>query len=232
MDVFTTHAEFLDVNCYAVRAEGETDCILIDSGYDCAPDLARLIAEEGLEPRAIFITHGHPDHILGLTNVLAQWNVPVYLGVPDHYRMDKPATTLSPEFAQFLAPLVKDWTAPEVADLTDGQTLEIAGLTITAMAAPGHTEGSMLLRVVANGDATADGEATVDNEATAGSEEIIFTGDVVFAGAIGRVDLPGGDASAMRDSLQAFAGLPDVPIYPGHGPASRVGHELATNPFF
>lgn len=220
MDVFTTHAEFLDVNCYAIRAEGETDCILIDSGYDCAPALARLVAEEGLEPRAILITHGHPDHILGLTNVLAQWNVPVYLGVPDHYRMDQPATTLSPEFAQFLAPFVKDWTAPEVADLTDGQMLEIAGLTITAMAAPGHTEGSMLLHVIADG------------EGAAGDAEVIFTGDVVFAGAIGRVDLPGGDAAAMRDSLQAFAGLPDVPIYPGHGPASRVGHELATNPFF
>lgn len=214
MDVFTTHAEFLDVNCYAVRAERSDDCILIDSGFDCAPDLARLLAEEGLSPRAVLITHGHPDHILGLTNVLAQWDVPVYLGVPDHYRLAEPATTLSPEFARFLAPLVKDWTAPEVNDLTDGQTLEIAGLTITSAAAPGHTEGSMLLRVADDG------------------EEIIFTGDVVFAGAIGRVDLPGGDASAMRASLKAFAELPDVPIYPGHGPASRVGRELATNPFF
>jgi hydroxyacylglutathione hydrolase len=65
-----------------------------------------------------------------------------------------------------------------------------------------------------------------------GDEEIIFTGDVVFAGAIGRVDLPGGDAQAMQDSLRLFADLPDVPIYPGHGPASHVGRELASNPFF
>ena len=57
------------------------------------------------------------------------------------------------------------------------------------------------------------------------------TGDVVFAGAIGRIDLPGGDAAAMADTLRAFATLPDVPIYPGHGPASRVSHELRTNPF-
>ncbi|RAE53036.1 hypothetical protein DN540_37445 [Burkholderia multivorans] len=57
------------------------------------------------------------------------------------------------------------------------------------------------------------------------------TGDVVFGGAIGRIDLPGGDAEAMGSTLRAFADLPDVPIYPGHGPGSRVGHELRTNPF-
>ncbi|WP_166972129.1 MBL fold metallo-hydrolase [Brevibacterium atlanticum] len=214
MDVFTTHAEFLDVNCYAVRAEGRSDCILIDSGYDCAPGLERLLAEEELDPQAIFLTHGHPDHILGLTNVLARWDVPVHLGGADRYRLDDPASTLSPQFTPLLAPLVADWTAPDVIDVSDGQSFEIAGLTITAVSAPGHTEGSTLLRV------------------SDGDEEIIFTGDVVFAGAIGRVDLPGGDAEAMQDSLRAFAELPDVPIYPGHGPASRVGRELDSNPFF
>ncbi|UVI34522.1 MBL fold metallo-hydrolase [Brevibacterium spongiae] len=214
MDVFSTRAEFLDVNCYAVRAEGRSDCILIDSGHDCAPGLERLLAEEGLHPQAIFLSHGHPDHILGLTNVLARWNVPVHLGENDRYRLESPATTLSPQFAAMLAPLVADWKAPEVIEVGDAQQFEFAGLTITAMAAPGHTEGSMLLRV------------------SDGDEEIIFTGDVVFAGAIGRVDLPGGDAQAMAESLRAFATLPDVPIYPGHGPASTVGHELASNPFF
>jgi hydroxyacylglutathione hydrolase len=65
-----------------------------------------------------------------------------------------------------------------------------------------------------------------------GDEENIFTGDVVFAGAIGRVDLPGGDAQAMQDSLRPSQRCPTSPIYPGHGPASRVGRELAANPFF
>src|SRR5699024_2315172 len=156
---------------------------------------------------------GHPDHILGLNNVLARWNVPVHLGGPDRYRLQDPASTLSPQFAPMLAPLVDGWTAPEVSDLADGQSLETAGLTVTAVSAPGHTDGSMLMRVV-------DGD-----------EENLFNGVVVFAGAIGRVDLPGGDGQSMQDSLRAFATLPDVAIYPGHGPASRVGRELAANPF-
>jgi hydroxyacylglutathione hydrolase len=214
MDVFSTRAEFLDVNCYAVRASGRSDCILIDSGYDCAPGLERLLGEEGLDPQAILLTHGHPDHILGLTNVLARWDVPVHLGQADRYRLVDPASTLSPQFARMLAPLVADWKAPEVCDVSDGASLDIAGLSVTAVNAPGHTEGSTLLRV------------------SDGTEEVIFTGDVVFAGSIGRVDLPGGDAQAMQASLQAFATLPDVAIYPGHGPASTVGRELASNPFF
>ncbi|RBP61565.1 glyoxylase-like metal-dependent hydrolase (beta-lactamase superfamily II) [Brevibacterium sanguinis] len=213
MDVFVTQAQFLDVNCYAVRAEGSSRCLLIDAGADCAPGLARIAEEERLEPAAVFLTHGHPDHILGLPDVLAHWDVPVHLGAPDLYRLDSPAETLSPQFAPLLEPLVRDWAAPAVEGLVDGQVVTVAGLTVTAVAAPGHTEGSMLLRV------------------RDGDEEVIFTGDVVFAGAMGRVDLPGGDAEAMADTLRSFTTLPDVPIYPGHGPGSRVGHEIATNPF-
>ncbi len=213
MDVFVTQAEFLDVNCYAVRADGAQQCVFIDAGFDCSPGLDRLVSEERLDPQAVLLTHGHPDHILGLTGVLARWDLPVHLGAPDLHRLERPAETLSPQFAPMLAPLVRDWSAPEVKGLENGQILEIAGLSITAVAAPGHTEGSMLLRVRADG------------------EEVIFTGDVVFAGAMGRVDLPGGDAEAMAETLRAFTTLPDVAIYPGHGPRSRVGHEVATNPF-
>ncbi len=90
MDVLTTRAEFLDVNCYAVRAEGHSDCILVDAGFDAAPGLAEVLAEEKLTPQAIFLTHGHPDHILGTPGMLERWDVPVHLGADDHYRMAAP----------------------------------------------------------------------------------------------------------------------------------------------
>ncbi|MDN5792178.1 MAG: MBL fold metallo-hydrolase, partial [Brevibacterium aurantiacum] len=74
MDVFVTSAEFLEVNCYAVRAEGHDEAIFIDSGFDCAPGLAEIVAEEDLVPSAVFLTHGHPDHILGLPGMLERWH--------------------------------------------------------------------------------------------------------------------------------------------------------------
>lgn len=61
----------------------------------------------------------------------------------------------------------------------------------------------------------------------------LLSGDVVFAGSIGRTDLPGGDGAAMNRSLRDIV-LPladDVLILPGHGPATTMERERATNPY-
>jgi len=86
---------------------------------------------------------------------------------------------------------------------------------IRALHAPGHTEGSTVYLV---------GEA--------GTETVALTGDVLFAGTIGRCDLPGGDERAMATTLRRLAVLdPGTRVLPGHGPASTIGDELATNPY-
>jgi glyoxylase-like metal-dependent hydrolase (beta-lactamase superfamily II) len=56
---------------------------------------------------------------------------------------------------------------------------------------------------------------------------------VVFAGSIGRTDLPGGDAAAMAATLEGVvAGLDDrARLLPGHGPATDMARERATNPY-
>jgi glyoxylase-like metal-dependent hydrolase (beta-lactamase superfamily II) len=57
-------------------------------------------------------------------------------------------------------------------------------------------------------------------------------GDLLFAGSIGRTDLPLADPERMMESLERVAGLPeDTVVYPGHGPATSIGQERATNPF-
>lgn len=75
---------------------------------------------------------------------------------------------------------------------------------------PGHTEGSVCIRY----------------------KNILFTGDTLFAGSIGRTDLGSGNEAEMVHSLDFLKTLPvDLQVFPGHGPASTIGHEIATNIF-
>ncbi|MGX6452327.1 MBL fold metallo-hydrolase [Brevibacterium paucivorans] len=214
MFVLSSVAEFLGVNCYAVAREGASECVLFDAGLNGAPELHELLKEEGLTPVALVLTHGHPDHILGLPHFYEEFGVlPTYLHSDDVYRVERPADTMNPQFKAMLAPLVAQWEVPQVQRYEDGNVLQLAGLDIRIVHTPGHTEGSCVFEV------------------TEGSESLLFTGDVLFAGSIGRVDLPGGDPEAMQRSLEIVKGLANQPVYPGHGPATRLDHEKRVNPF-
>ena len=61
----------------------------------------------------------------------------------------------------------------------------------------------------------------------------VLSGDVLFAGSVGRTDIPGADWQTLLDSIRALVDrLPaETAVYPGHGPATTIGAELASNPF-
>jgi glyoxylase-like metal-dependent hydrolase (beta-lactamase superfamily II) len=56
---------------------------------------------------------------------------------------------------------------------------------------------------------------------------------VLFAGSVGRADLPGADWGTLLDSIRLLVARfpPETVVYPGHGPATTLGAELAANPF-
>ena len=102
--------------------------------------------------------------------------------------------------------------------------LEIAGVSLDAIHAPGHTAGSVMYR---------SEYPPTELDVGAAIDQVVFSGDVLFAGSIGRTDLPGGDHAAMLRSLkEKVLPLPDTAaVLPGHGPQTTMAHERVTNPY-
>jgi glyoxylase-like metal-dependent hydrolase (beta-lactamase superfamily II) len=115
----------------------------------------------------------------------------------DWYRLIDP----QPLFAPFPIP-----ACVPAAELAEGGAIRFGEVRLDVLHTPGHTEGSVCL---------------VSRDAG-----VLFSGDTLFPGGWGRVDLPGGDATAMAESLARLATLPDaLRVLPGHGRATTIGAE-------
>jgi hydroxyacylglutathione hydrolase len=190
-------------NCYVVRTErGAVEAVVVDPGDDAAR-LRLELAGFGTRCAAILITHGHWDH-LGAVADLAEGT-----GAPVHMAEDE--RTLLEDINSFVPPGVhlRSYT-PDVL-LQGDETLELAGIQFETLRVPGHSPAHLAYH----------------------AEGCLFSGDVLFAGSVGRVDLPGADWDTLVESIRALADRfpPETIVYPGHGPATTLGDELARNPF-
>jgi glyoxylase-like metal-dependent hydrolase (beta-lactamase superfamily II) len=198
-------------NCYVVAPAAGEQCVVIDPGQDAVPGIEDLVREHRLRPVAVLLTHGHIDHIWSVVPVCGAHDVPAYIHPADRYMLTDPGRSLGMPAGQ--NPFGLEFTEPsDVVELTGHDDVTLAGLDFVVDSAPGHTEGSVTFRL---------------------GDTALFSGDLVFAGSIGRTDLPGGDYAAMLESLRRVLGpLPDeLPILSGHGAATTVGAERATNPY-
>jgi len=199
-------------NCYLVAAEPGAECLIIDPGEDAAPGIDELAARHRLKPVAVLLTHGHIDHMWSVAPVCGARDIPAYIHPGDRALLTDPARGLPLGPGQQLFGGLRFTEPDEVRELADGAVLSLAGLEITVDHAPGHTPGSVAFR---------------------SGTTVMFSGDLLFAGSIGRTDLPGGDPAAMMDSLaRVCLPLPDeTQVLPGHGPATTIGAERASNQF-
>jgi hydroxyacylglutathione hydrolase len=207
-------------NCYVVATGKGAECIVVDPGQDAAKGVDEVVRENRLKPVAVLLTHGHIDHMWSVLPVCGTYDSTAYIHPDDRHLLADPTAGLSPETAQML--LGGDYVFAEpddVAELTDGSQLELAGLQFTVDHTPGHTRGSVTFT------APYDGPEEVP--------AVLFSGDVLFAGSIGRTDLPGGDHPVMLHTL-ATKILPmrdEIVVLPGHGGQTTIGREKATNPY-
>ncbi len=206
-------------NCYVVATAPGTECVVVDPGQDAASGIADVVREHHLKPVAVLLTHGHVDHMWSVTPVAGTYDATAWIHPADRHLLTDPMAGISRESASMLLGGRYEFTEPDdVAELADGQRLEVAGLEVVVDHTPGHTEGSVTFRTPYGSDDVS---------------EVMFAGDLLFAGSIGRTDLPGGDHAAMLDTLRRkVLTLPDdIVVLPGHGEQTSIGRERATNPF-
>ena len=215
-------------NCYVLAPAAGQECLIVDPGVGVTGQLDELLREHRLRPAAVLLTHGHFDHVYSVTPVCGSAGVAAYIHGDDRYRLKDPLSAVGPELiAMFEQQFGQKagWQEPtDVVNLVHGQKLTMAGLDLRVLHAPGHTEGSVMFVLPEVPDGIAD---------EVGARSTVLTGDVLFAGSIGRTDLQGGDGVAMNRSLRDVV-LPladDVLVLPGHGPATTMEHERATNPY-
>jgi glyoxylase-like metal-dependent hydrolase (beta-lactamase superfamily II) len=214
----------LQCNCHIVGDPQSREAIVVDPGDDAARIL-EVIERHHLKVTAIVVTHTHIDHVVGLHRLQEATGAPVYVHGDDlglYRALEQQAAWLG-------------WKTPEPARIDqlvrEGDVIRWGRYQGQILHTPGHTPGSICLYMPSDMPATQD-DGGHAKAAKSGTGQL-FAGDTLFAGSIGRTDLWGGSFEEIINSLMGkVLALPDTTIvYPGHGAATTIGRERATNPF-
>jgi glyoxylase-like metal-dependent hydrolase (beta-lactamase superfamily II) len=193
-------------NCYFVYREGESGVIFFDPAAQ-GDYIYEKMKEYGFEIEVILLTHGHFDHIGGVDALREKSGAKVYAMEAEKVLLQDPYVNVS---AQMHAKV----TVEADGFLHDGDELEYGGKKCKVIATPGHTIGGCCFYFEEAG--------------------MVICGDTIFAESVGRTDFPTGNMKKLLASIEdkIFTLPEDTKLYPGHGPATTVGHEKENNPFF
>ena len=194
----------IGTNGYVVRAaRGAPEAVVVDPGGDAA-QLRLELARAGARCAGILVTHCHWDHLGGVAELAEGTGAPVYMADVEAPVLENPDAVYAP-----LGVRIRPYS-PDVR-LAGDEEFELGGIAWRTLSVPGHSPAHLAYY--------ADGA--------------LFSGDLLFAGSVGRVDLPGGDWDTLQESIRMVARAlpPETVVYPGHGPPTSLGDELAHNPF-
>ena len=206
--VFTFNA-FAE-NTYVI-ADSTGQAAIVDPGCQDPHEqkqLVEFIGRHQLQPVMLLQTHCHIDHVLGNAFVHQTWGLKPRIHPKDLADLQR-LVTYAPIFG------FEAQASPEPeAWLAHGETLHLGDMELELREAPGHSAGSICF---------------VNHK-----DRWVIGGDVLFAGSIGRTDLPGGNYEMLLQSVrnQLFTLPEDYVLHPGHGPATTIGREKESNPFF
>jgi len=178
------------------------EAMVIDPGEPAKELFAAL---EGHKVTMLVNTHAHIDHVGGNAEVKARTGAE-FVCHADAAQMLPSVPAQGRMFGLSVVP------SPQPDRLiAEGDTLKVGNVELRIVDVPGHAPGHIAL--------IGDG--------------FVIGGDVLFQGSIGRTDLPGGDFDQLMESIHTkLLVLPDdTVVLSGHGPATTIGAERATNPF-
>lgn len=186
------------------------EALLIDPGcWNTAEEreVEGWLAEQGLTPTRLILTHAHIDHVLGCA-----WAERRYGLRPELHRADLALLEMAPRQGELYG--VPCAAAPEpLRFIAPGERIHLGDHALQVLFVPGHAPGHIALF----------------------SEEgrFVIAGDALFQGSIGRTDLPGGDFDTLIRSIkeELFTLGDDVAVHCGHGPSTTIGRERRLNPF-
>jgi len=201
-------------NCWILAPSPNSECLIIDPGYDSLEPIKDILLAQNLKPVAALLTHGHIDHMWSVTPLADSYEIPAMIHDADRNLLSHPENAISDAGRDMIVQLGGKFQEPQQVTTFSGDAdISLLGFKFSILHLPGHTPGSIGFFL---------------NE-----HETFFSGDVLFQAGIGRTDLPGGDISNMQGSIQKlFRVLPDsTSVLCGHGNSTTIGDERKSNPY-
>ena len=207
LEIFQKTLGELSTNSYIMVNHDTNECIVFDPA-DEAHVLKEIFNTPQFKLKAIFLTHGHIDHIGAVNELKDTYHVPVYASKEE-------SEMILPKVGKNLSVMFGNPITVEVdEELRDGQKVDIIGTTLECLLTPGHTAGGMCYYC----------------------EELksVISGDTLFCESVGRTDFPTGSGSTLERSIREklFTLPEDTKVFPGHMNMTTIGWEKENNPYF
>jgi hydroxyacylglutathione hydrolase len=194
-------------NCTVLFDTDDKTGVIIDPGGDI-PVILDVLDRNRIVPTAIWITHGHVDHVGGAMELKEALGLEI---IGPHIA-DRPLLDNVESQAQRFG-IVEARNCTPDRFLEEGDIVSFGSHVFSVLHCPGHAPGHVVyFNAVA---------------------KLAHVGDVLFRGSVGRTDIAFGDHALLIRSIKEKL-LPlgdDIGFICGHGPGSRFGDERRTNPF-
>lgn len=206
LEIYVKNLGDMGTNCYIMVNHDTDECVVFDPAAE--PEvLEEIFDHPQFQLKAIFLTHGHFDHIGGVKALVDKYQVPVYASREEQEQV----------LTKVMVNLTGSFGLPYIVNadhlLRDGEDVNMIGTKIHCILTPGHTAGGMSYYC----------------------EELgaVVVGDTLFHESVGRTDFPTGSAGVLQKSIQEkLFVLPDeTKVFPGHMSATTIGWEKKYNPF-